>query len=38
MKNKRIVAIVGDKKSKQMLEMAFGNSSELRKNWLQNKI
>ncbi|NBV27649.1 hypothetical protein EBS02_01305 [bacterium] len=38
MKNKRIVAIVGDKKANQMLEMAFGNSSELRKNWLQNKI
>lgn len=37
MKNKRVVTIVRDKKSGQMLEMAFGNSSELRKIWLSKK-
>lgn len=34
MKNKRLINIVKDKKSGQMLEMAFGKSSELRKQWL----
>lgn len=37
MKNKRVVTILKDKKSGQMLEMAFGNSSELRKIWLSKK-
>jgi DNA gyrase/topoisomerase IV subunit B len=37
MKNKRVVTITKDKKSGQMLEMAFGNSSELRKIWLSKK-
>lgn len=34
MKNKKVVNIVKDKKSGQMLEMAFGKSSEPRKVWL----
>jgi DNA gyrase/topoisomerase IV subunit B len=37
MNNKRVVTITKDKKSGQMLEMAFGNSSELRKIWLSKK-
>jgi len=37
MKNKRVITILKDKKSGQMLEMAFGNSSELRKIWLSKK-
>ena len=34
MKNKRLINVVKDKKSGEMLEMAFGKSSELRKQWL----
>jgi len=36
MKNKKVVNIIKDKKSAQMLEMAFGKSSEPRKIWLSN--
>lgn len=38
MKNKKITNIVKDKKSKAMLEMAFGKSSEARKIWLSSMI
>lgn len=38
MKNKKVVNIVKDKKSGQMLEMAFGKSSEPRKLWLSKMI
>jgi DNA gyrase/topoisomerase IV subunit B len=34
MKNKRVINIVRDKKSSQLLEMAFGKSSDARKLWL----
>lgn len=36
MKNKRTINILKDKKSDQMLEMAFGKSSDLRKAWLSS--
>lgn len=36
MKNKRVINIIKDKKSGQMLEMAFGKSSEPRKVWLSS--
>jgi topoisomerase-4 subunit B len=34
MKNKRVINIIRDKKSTELLEMAFGKSSDLRKLWL----
>jgi hypothetical protein len=34
MRNRRIVQINPDEKSKSSLEMAFGKSSQARKNWL----
>jgi len=34
MKNRRLVNIKQDRQSKGLLEMAFGKSSQLRKNWL----
>jgi hypothetical protein len=36
MKNKRITNIIKDKKSGQMLEMAFGKESGPRKIWLSS--
>lgn len=38
MKNKNIIKIIKDKKSKAMLEMAFGKSSEARKLWLSKLL
>jgi hypothetical protein len=38
MKNKRIINIIKDKKSKHFLDMAFGKSSEARKMWLSNMM
>jgi hypothetical protein len=34
MTNRRIIALKEDSATKKSLEMAFGNSSELRKKWL----
>jgi DNA gyrase/topoisomerase IV subunit B len=36
MKNKRVINIIKDKKSKHFLEMAFGKSSDARKMWLSD--
>jgi hypothetical protein len=36
MKNKRVINIIKDKKSGQMLEMAFGKESGPRKVWLSS--
>ena len=38
MKNKRIVTVIEDKKTKYHLEMAFGKSSEERKKWLNREV
>ena len=38
MKNKKVINIVKDKKSKHFLEMAFGKSSDARKMWLSNMM
>jgi topoisomerase-4 subunit B len=38
MKNKKVINIIKDKKSKHFLDMAFGKSSEARKMWLSNMM
>lgn len=38
MKNKKVINIIKDKKSKHFLDMAFGKSSEARKMWLANMM